>query len=373
MLKNPFSLYILSFSSVLCIYHFNWSKIYPKLSIETLAFFLVSFLISIVLAVLLSKTVFETKDYVPGKMSHWIFPLLLFLCIADIIYAGNIPLWMIVSGQNYDYTEFGIPTLHVVIMTFSQAFAVIRFADFLYSKKYSYLFQLLTIIGFYLLIVNRGAVLFTLVSITFVMIIKRGNIGFKRGVIGLAIAVLVMYIFGIIGQVRSGDVIEEIGKPTTEFTELGIPKPYFWGYIYASSPLANFQNTIDLQNDDENNFPSLVISEMLPDFISKRLLVVSGQELRSDIYRITEALTASGMFTRAYVYFGWIGVFLLFAYFTSVIVVYLMLIRASPYRVPALALLNTLVLFSIFDNMLAFTGMSLQLVWPLLFQLKIRN
>jgi hypothetical protein len=42
------------------------------------------------------------------------------------------------------------------------------------------------------------------------------------------------------------------------------------------------------------------------------------------------------------------------------------MIRNSPYRVPALALLNVLVVFCLFNNMLAAATMLPQLVWPLL-------
>jgi hypothetical protein len=47
------------------------------------------------------------------------------------------------------------------------------------------------------------------------------------------------------------------------------------------------------------------------------------------------------------------------------IVLYLRLIRHSPYRVPCLALLNTFIVFCTFQNMIAFSGLILQLIWPL--------
>jgi hypothetical protein len=51
------------------------------------------------------------------------------------------------------------------------------------------------------------------------------------------------------------------------------------------------------------------------------------------------------------------------------ILVYLALISKSPYRVPCLALLNALIFFCAFDNMIAITTMSLPLLWPLLLPL----
>jgi hypothetical protein len=46
-----------------------------------------------------------------------------------------------------------------------------------------------------------------------------------------------------------------------------------------------------------------------------------------------------------------------------IIVVYLLLIRRSAFSVPSLALLNTIVVFCTFHNMIATSTLSLQLVW----------
>jgi hypothetical protein len=55
------------------------------------------------------------------------------------------------------------------------------------------------------------------------------------------------------------------------------------------------------------------------------------------------------------------------------ILVYLRIILKSPYGVPSLALLNTLIFFCTFDNMIAQTFLGLQLMWPLLLPLLQRR
>ena len=72
-------------------------------------------------------------------------------------------------------------------------------------------------------------------------------------------------------------------------------------------------------------------------------------------------------------YFGWIGVFMMFCWFIMCILVYLRMILKSPYGVPSLALLNTLIFFCTFDNMIAQTFLGLQLMWPLLLPLLQRR
>ena len=60
MLKNPFLVYIVSFGSVLGIYQFGWSEIYPRLSYVLLLFFGLSFLFALVLARLVRPLVENT-------------------------------------------------------------------------------------------------------------------------------------------------------------------------------------------------------------------------------------------------------------------------------------------------------------------------
>ncbi|WP_430504064.1 hypothetical protein ACQZ3W_01490 [Ralstonia pseudosolanacearum] len=51
----------------------------------------------------------------------------------------------------------------------------------------------------------------------------------------------------------------------------------------------------------------------------------------------------------------------------GVVGVFTWLLGGSSYAVPAIATLNTLVLLCIFENMLSFTGMVMQLFWLLVF------
>ena len=77
-------------------------------------------------------------------------------------------------------------------------------------------------------------------------------------------------------------------------------------------------------------------------------------------------MNISTIFGRSYGYFGWTGPTIMFAVLSMFIVVYLLVISRSPFRVPCLALLNTLVVFCLFNNMLVSAAIIPQLVWPLL-------
>jgi hypothetical protein len=110
---------------------------------------------------------------------------------------------------------------------------------------------------------------------------------------------------------------------------------------------------------------------MLPDFISNRALPMIhaddplGPSERFKTEEVSPGLNVATIYGRAYALLGWTGVWLLFAELSLLILIYVRLIRYSPFRVPCLALLNMFVVFCTFHNMLSYTALLMQLVWPL--------
>jgi hypothetical protein len=111
---------------------------------------------------------------------------------------------------------------------------------------------------------------------------------------------------------------------------------------------------------------------LLPDFLSNRILPLLGAERRATP-EIGPGLNVATIYGRSYLYFGWIGVFMMFYWLIMCILLYLWMILKSPYGVPSLALLNTLIFFCTFDNMIAQTFLGFQLIWPLLLPLLPRR
>ncbi len=368
MLKNPFLIYVLSFGAVFLAYQLGWSEVYPDLSGDLLLFFGLTFLYALVLAVVVVPEVRQINQYEEGQIPSITVFFLLAGFAADLIYTG-IPLLMVLNGNLYSI-DVGVPTLHVFNVTFGSAFSTIRFADYLYSKRRRYLLEALLPNIFFVLVLYRGPVIICLVSWCFVYFIKNG-LGVKRGVLIAAAAVLVLGLFGVVGDIREGGAaaIEQIGKPTVEFQNSGIPATYLWTYIYLSSPMANLQMTVDADKFDDpehRGAVEFVVTELIPDFVSKRILPFMRTE-RVKPEQVSRGLTVSTIYGRAYAIARWLGATLMFASLTLLIVVYLRLIIRTPYAVPCLALLNTLVVFCAFQNMIAYTGVILQLFWPVFF------
>jgi hypothetical protein len=370
MLKNPFLIYVLSFGAVLAVYELGWSEVYPSLSPGLLAFFGLTFLVSILLAFKVSDVVRDIKDYQPGQLPKYTVVLLLALFAADLVYTGGIPLLMLIGGRLQYGGELGVPHLHVFTVTFGAVFSTIRFCDYLYSKRWRYLFEALVPVAYMILIVYRGPAVICLITWGFALLIKRGRLGMLRSALIAVFTLAVLHVFGLFGDLREGPgYFDRIARPTAAFQNSAIPKTYLWTFIYMTAPMANLQLAVDTANLENRDAARFVVSEMLPDFISKRILPSMGTT-RVKTPEVSPTLNVATMYGRSYVYMGWPGPVLMFMLLSALILGYLQLIRDSPYRVPCLALLNTFVVFCTFQNMIAYTGLFIQLIWPLLLGLR---
>ena len=215
------------------------------------------------------------------------------------------------------------------------------------------------------------------VSWMFVYLIRhRGRVRVWPAVALATFVVLGLFLNGIMGDARSPSTvaesqIEALAKPTEAFRKSGIPRTFFWSYAYFTSPMANLQTTFNVAFPVIGKGTTFVLGEMLPDAVSRRMLIFLGEE-RIRTPEVSPGLNASTIFGASFIYLGWFGPPFMFAYLSLIIVVYLLLIRrCSTINVPSLALLNTLVVFCTFHNMIASSILSLQLVWPVVLGLML--
>jgi hypothetical protein len=364
MLTNPFVIYILAFGAAVAAYALGWSDAFPPFSSESITFFGLSFAV----AGLLAAATYRATSRVRidnRRIPDWIiYPLALLFC-ADVAYSG-FPLKKLFDGTfEYADPELGIPHVHVFAVTLGTTFSAIRFSDYLATKRWRYLFEAGVPIIYMLLLVYRGAAAICFVSWAFAyFIVKRPGL---PAFAGLGAAALVgLYLFGLFGDFRqqSDQQILVLGKASDAFERSGVPRPFFWTYTYLAAPLANLQLSSDIKNLDARSTSEFIISEFLPDVLSKRLLPLVGSTNRLDTLEVSPGINVATIFGRSSVYAGWPGVAAMFGWFCLVVLVYLYLIRGSPLAVPSLALLNTLIVFCTFQNMIAHSGAFLQIVWP---------
>jgi hypothetical protein len=385
---NPYFIYVLSLLAVLGAYLLDWSTLFPEIGTSLLSFLCISIIISIIFgrSFLNRKIItFHKIEYNEGL--SLITLAILFGYILEFAYHRNFPLLAILTNTNLSYEEFGIPTFHVILVTFNSFFSVYLFQILLSQQKLkiSGIFLFLLTLLPSILIVNRGMLIMILMSCVFVYLIKyQSKITFKKLAILGMLAVLFFYLFGIAGNIRVNNTYQtntslldntlflKLGGATEEFKDSSVPKEFFWTYIYMASPLANLQENIDnyeLENDVTlSDSLMLGVTQMLPDFIGKRIIALYGVE-KPELLQVTPEFNVATAFAEPYVILGWVGISLFTIFIFLFAFAYILFLKwlDSDYLVVGIAILNTIFVFNTFANMFSFTGLSFQLVYPLLF------
>lgn len=386
---NPYFIHGFSFIAVLVAYLLNWSNLYPDLGLTLLLFLMFSILIAILLGRYIMKNKIIEFQSVPYKDSYaWITYGVLFGYLLEFIYHRNFPLLAILTNTSLSYHEFGIPTFHVFLVTFNSFFSIYLFQVILSRTENRGKTIILFILNLIpsLLIMNRGMLVIILISCVFVYLIKfQHKITFKK-IAGLSIfLVLCLYFFGVVGNMRvnssyntgkmfDNSLFMQIGGATEEFKESPIPKEFFWPYIYISSPLANLQETIkNFEYEEDISLSDTFVfsaTQVLPDFISKRIVGLYEIEIPNSL-QITPELNVSTAFAQSYVILGWVGVSILTLFMFIFALFYILLLKSldSEYFIVGVAILNSIFVFNTFSNMFSFTGLSFQLIYPILFTL----
>jgi len=80
-------------------------------------------------------------------------------------------------------------------------------------------------------------------------------------------------------------------------------------------------------------------------------------------------LIVATIFAEGYVLLNWAGPIITFFYLIGISLLYILILKKynSPFLITGMALMSSLFLLNSFDNMIKFSGLSLQLIFPLLF------
>jgi len=373
ILANPFFCYIMSFGLSLFIYSWGWSEIYPSLTVDVVLFLLSTFVISLLLGKKISYKV-NYREIRHNGNSIIIFIVIMCCYLIEFIYNKGVPLYLILRGSgDVDYMEFGIPTFHVILHTFSSFFTVYLFHQYISVKNQKQFVMVVTMFIPNILIVNRGAIIMTLTACLIVYLFSIKKVILKKIITLSILLVVFFYGFGYLGNSRSfnGDsyAFLRLTNATDVFTESNIPKEFYWFYIYASSPFANFQNAVMTSVKHRYDVVTFFTWELLPDFISKRIVQADADfdgSNRLD-YSINPILTVGSLYFEPYIRMGWAGPIVVFFVYALFVFLYITLLPIeSKYFVTALSIMCVISFFNVFENMINFSGLSFQLVYPLL-------
>lgn len=365
---NSFYVFSLTWISAAILYLFRYSDLFPKMSFEFLSFIIILILCNLLVGYIfrkrlkLNKNISEIKNNSVDKIPI----IILILFILEFILAGKVPLFEILKKTGYDYNQFrGIKTLHFILVTFSIYYSIYLFSSYLCNRKKINLFFYFLIILCLLLLYNRGGIVNILGASLFVYIDSQKN-SIKNFLKYLFLLTLFMYFFGVAGNIRvnrswnNSEVINEMGYKNSNYPKL-LPDEFFWSYIYITSPIGNLINTIN-NYQVSYDLEDYILKNIAPDIVSKKFRMKKNTpEL------LNPTLNVSTMFVESYMSLGLFGMYLIGILSIIFNIFYLLLLKKnSKYYTSGLAVLTMISCFSFFANMYVFTGMSIQLVYPII-------
>lgn len=364
MLLIPFILYSLVWTIVIGLYKLvPISQLYPNLQDELLIFLIFTIIFNIFISFILKKNKIKNFSILDKKYGI-IYIIIYGYFILEFIYVGKIPLIETLLKTGYSYLSFnGIKTFHVIFYTFNFYITLCAFYQYLREKKIKYIIYVFLGCFIYILLYSRGAILLQLAcySIIYLLknIIEKNYKILKLGVIGI----IVLYLFGVTGNIRhyykwnDTSMIKEIAQVKTKESILD---PFIWSYVYITSPLGNLQYNFN-NTKPTNDKKYFVYENFLPDAISKRL-----DYNKIDSKLMIENLTVSTMYIDSYLSYGKLGMWITFLVYMLCEIGYLLFLNRTKYYIVGLSLVSILNIFSIFDNMFVFSGLSFCLVYPLI-------
>ncbi|CAN7346281.1 O-antigen ligase [Variovorax paradoxus] len=272
MAISPLSAFTLIWSVVAFLYYlrFSYLQIYGVDEIVgSIWIFYIPFAISYLMVALFPKDVRRPASEAGAKKQYWNDPIklkkrvdrLFFLFIAFFIFevaiAGYIPLISMIGGSEGSQFDFGIPSLHGFVLAFGALISSVSYLVYLKTEEKKYLYYSVAIAFIFALLVTRKMIMVSVVQIAVIHFFVKGFGGAKRIFYFSAFALLVVFVFGWIGDIRTGrDLFLSLANTTESYPDW-LPSGFMWVYIYLVTPILNFTNAIHLNYSYEYNWSFL--------------------------------------------------------------------------------------------------------------------
>lgn len=326
---NVFYYYSIIWGVVLTLYNLKLSDMNYATAPALNLFFLITIIISLFLGMknrhILKYTHTEDTDHVP-------LAGLCFVAIAgvlDIIYAGDIPLFAIISGRR-SYGEFnGLPLFHSILVNASIFYSAYFFYIFLETRQKKRLCQSFIPLIFLMLMFLKGAAVMCLFNFLNLSLAKASKnkkvLDWKKMTVIIMIGCIIIYINGGLTNLRShyqwndSHLILSVGKINSNWPAW-LPEQFAWVYSYITSPLANLNLNITHYSPSPNSAAVFAVS-LIPLIVSKNLFPDFG--IAAEGHRLhTVVLNACTGFIDAVMAGGIAGIYL----FAAILFLLLLLI-----------------------------------------------
>lgn len=368
ILLNPYFAFAFIWIFLLVIHLFNFNTKFPAATVELTVFAIFISLMSFVIGIFYQRHIENRKDglAVDDRPTTKLMIVSVLIFLAAVIYGRNLPLLSVLRGDTEAYQNFGITTLTPIGYCCSVTVIVISAVKFFYGEKNKWKHIINIAIGFitFVLVYSRGLII---LSGLIVVVIGASRFRFSFGsfVILIILAIIGMLAFNAFGNIRHGYSWD---NSTYLLKVAGFNEKYSylhnisWTIVYVDTPFGNL--AYNMQNEfTDYNFTGL-ISQLLPDMISKRVLpdYVGGIQLA------VPSLTVSSMFAGGYCYFGVIGMYI--QYFEMIIVTFIVTHLSKNHRMTFIAVtasMTVLLFLSFFVNTITYSGFFMPVIFMLIY------
>ena len=357
---NPYFAFALVWIVLLVFHLFNFNTRFPQAPIELILFALITSAISIACGFLYKRKIRSiqlSNDEINEKPTTKLLILSVVIFAIAVVKLRSIPIISVLQGDASAYMSFGITTLSPFGHMCAMAVAALSSVKLLYGRnkkmKIWNAINLGVALFTFVLAYSRG--MFLLSVLIFVAVFaSRHRFTFGTFMALIIVGLLAAFAFNIFGNVRQGyawndsSYLMSLSGFNKQYSGLS---HFSWAIAYFDTPFGNLAYNVQ-KGINEYDFMGL-ISQLLPDFLSKRIWpdYVGGFEL------VVPQLTVSSMFAGGFRYFGVIGMYA--QYFEMILVTFFVSTIAKNNKMTFITVssfLTVLLFLSFFVNTITYSG-----------------
>jgi oligosaccharide repeat unit polymerase len=212
--------------------------------------------------------------YESGLLELKLKRLILFwgiLSLVEIAVSRGVPLF----NRSIDYTQFGIHSLHGFLNAVVIVFSNYAIYFYLTRKRRKYVGYFLLCLLWPMLLLTRQLLMSMILQALLIYITIRG-LKWRQFLIVLVAVLVVIVLFGVIGDARSGGGFRKLALPSENYPDW-LPSGFLWVYLYATSSLSNTNYNISQYTDIRFGLVQFV-GNFMPSVLKDRL-IIGGSEI----------------------------------------------------------------------------------------------
>lgn len=264
--------------------------------------------------------------------------------ILDIWYSGGLPIIWALTGNEKNYTDFGIPSFHGLVNSVYFALMGTVFLSFKHTRNKQYLLYSSVLFLWPILMLGRGIMLSVAVQLCIISVFYSG-IRLRKILFLICLSLLAIIMFGFLGDLRGSEnpffgIVNDEYKKSFE----ALPSGFLWVYIYITSPLSNLAYNYSTLTPGWEFYYSSV--NLFPTFLRP-----SSLDRADSFIFVNEGLNVSTIFASSHSDFGIAGdiiIILMLAFWTGFW--FRQLNKNIAYILPY-SLVGVVLFFSIFYNL----------------------